>query len=120
MPETSEPLRLPRTLLAQADMVAACRARDFATIFRLVKTRAGVYPSKIGRLCDMTPSRVGEVLSGKRVVTHIDVIERIADGLRIPGSMLGLGAHVGSSHFTNRTGLLALPRYRDFWPRPGA
>lgn len=102
MPETSEPLRLPRTLLAQADMVAACRARDFATIFRLVKTRAGVYPSKIGRLCDMTPSRVGEVLSGKRVVTHIDVIERIADGLRIPGSMLGLGARTWEAA-TSRT-----------------
>ncbi|MFE4392507.1 MULTISPECIES: tetratricopeptide repeat protein [Streptomycetaceae] len=60
-------------------------------MFRLLKT-AGIYPSLIARACDMTPSRVGEVMSGKRRIEKIDLIERIADGLHIPGRMLGLAS----------------------------
>jgi tetratricopeptide (TPR) repeat protein len=55
-----------------------------------VKTKAGIYPSRIAALCGMTPSRVGEIMAGRRGLAHIDVIERVADGLRIPGAMLGL------------------------------
>jgi hypothetical protein len=71
-------------------MIEACRVRDFARVFRLVKTKAGIYPSMIARRCDLTPSRVGEVIAGRRQLQHMDVIERISDGLRIPGHMLGL------------------------------
>ncbi|MCO6740605.1 helix-turn-helix domain-containing protein, partial [Streptomyces sp. CHA15] len=66
------------------------RRRDFGAVFRLVKARAGVYPSMIARRCDLTPSRVGEVMAGRRQLVRMDVVERIADGLRIPGHMLGL------------------------------
>ncbi|MCZ0983827.1 hypothetical protein O1L60_44495 [Streptomyces diastatochromogenes] len=72
-------------------MADACRARDFGAIFKLAQ-RAGLYPSRIARLCDMTPSRVSEVIANKRAVTQIGVIERIADGIGIPGAMLGLAA----------------------------
>ncbi|MGW4072640.1 helix-turn-helix domain-containing protein [Streptomyces asiaticus] len=68
----------------------ACQRRDFARIFRLVKLKAGIYPSRIAALCGMTPSRVGEIMAGRHALAHIDVIERVADGLRIPGAMLGL------------------------------
>jgi hypothetical protein len=44
----------------------------------------------IARRCELTPSRVGEVIAGRRQLLHMDVVERIADGLRIPGHMLGL------------------------------
>ncbi|MBP0457496.1 hypothetical protein [Streptomyces montanisoli] len=71
-------------------MIGACRARDFGCIFKLVKARAGIYPSMIARRCDLTPSRVGEVIAGRRQLLHMDVIERISDGLHIPGHMLGL------------------------------
>lgn len=81
---------LPADLLASATWQEACRARDFARIFRLVKVKAGIYPSRIAALCGMTPSRVGEIMAGRRGLAHIDVIERVADGLRIPGAMLGL------------------------------
>lgn len=81
---------LPADLLASAAWQEACRARDFARIFRLVKGKAGIYPSRIAALCGMTPSRVGEIMAGRRGLAHIDVIERVADGLRIPGAMLGL------------------------------
>ncbi|WP_432114681.1 XRE family transcriptional regulator [Streptomyces sp. S1] len=90
MPEPSRSKELPVSLLTDPVMIEACRARDFGRVFRLVKTRAGIYPSMIARRCDLTPSRVGEVIDGRRQLLHMEVIERISDGLRIPGHMLGL------------------------------
>ncbi|MFE7499306.1 XRE family transcriptional regulator [Streptomyces albidoflavus] len=90
MPEPSRSKELPVSLLTDPVMVEACRARDFCRIFQLVKARAGIYPSMVARRCDLTPSRVGEVIAGRRQLLHMDVIERISDGLRIPGHMLGL------------------------------
>ncbi|MFE6935353.1 hypothetical protein ACFVDT_25375 [Streptomyces sp. NPDC057699] len=58
---------LPADLLASATWQEACRARDFARIFRLVKVKAGIYPSRIAALCGMTPSRVGEIIRGGAV-----------------------------------------------------
>ncbi|WP_407560495.1 tetratricopeptide repeat protein [Streptomyces sp. 184] len=86
----SEPQQqLPPRLLNDAEMIRACRERDFSRVFRLVK-RAGIYPALIARRCELTPSRVGEIAQGQRVIRDMNVIERIADGLRIPGHMLGL------------------------------
>ncbi|MFF2571089.1 XRE family transcriptional regulator [Streptomyces sp. NPDC058084] len=82
---------LPSRVLELPEMVDACRDRDFGVIFKLAQ-RAGLYPSRIARLCDMTPSRVSEVIARKRAVTQIGVIERVADGIGIPGAMLGLAA----------------------------
>lgn len=91
MPEhSSSPPELPVRLLNNPEMVDACGVRDFARIFRLVQRYAGVYPSMIARRGGLTPSRVGEVMAGRRELRHMDVIERIADGLRIPGHLLGL------------------------------
>ncbi|ARX87855.1 tetratricopeptide repeat protein [Streptomyces alboflavus] len=90
MTEQSRPQELPARLLTDPEMIKACRARDIASVFRLVKIKAGIYPSMIGKRCGLTPSRVGEVITGRRQLQHMDVIERISDGLRIPGHMLGL------------------------------
>ncbi|MBP5938482.1 helix-turn-helix domain-containing protein [Streptomyces acidiscabies] len=90
MSNADRPQELPSRLLTDPEMIEACRVRDFARVFRLLKVRAGIYPSMIARRCELTPSRVGEVVAGRRQLLHMDVIERIADGLRIPGHMLGL------------------------------
>ncbi|MEV5978909.1 helix-turn-helix transcriptional regulator [Streptomyces sp. NPDC052114] len=90
MTEQSRPQELPAGLLTDPEMIDACRVRDFARVFRMVKARAGIYPSMLARRCDLTPSRVGEVIAGRRQLLHMDVVERISDGLRIPGHMLGL------------------------------
>ncbi|WP_405840622.1 hypothetical protein OG528_21825 [Streptomyces platensis] len=97
MPESPPPQELPVRLLTDPEMVDACRLRDFARVFRLVKKRAGIYPSMIARRCDLTPSRVGEVMAAKRKLLHMDVVERISDGLRIPGHMLGLSPRTWES-----------------------
>ncbi|MFE5711431.1 hypothetical protein ACFQ7J_11485 [Streptomyces sp. NPDC056501] len=90
MPEPPRSKELPVSLLTDPVMIGACQVRDFGRVFQLVKARAGIYPSMIARRCDLTPSRVGEVIAGRRQLLHMDVIERISDGLRIPGHMLGL------------------------------
>ncbi|WP_371528706.1 helix-turn-helix domain-containing protein [Streptomyces sp. NBC_01283] len=90
MTEQARAQELPAGLLTDPEMIAACQGRDFAQIFRIVKVKAGIYPSMIARRCELTPSRVGEVMAGRRQLLHMDVVERIADGLRIPGHMLGL------------------------------
>lgn len=94
MPKPSRSNELPVGLLTDPVMIEACQVRDFGRIFRLVKARAGIYPSMVARRCDLTPSRVGEVIAGRRQLLHMDVIERISDGLRIPGHMLGLARRV--------------------------
>ncbi|MEU7370057.1 hypothetical protein AB0B92_31745 [Streptomyces hygroscopicus] len=90
MPKYEEPFGLPARLLSDPEMIDACRKRDFPRVFTLAKRRGGFYASLIARRCDLTPSRVGEVMKGERQIRDIGVIERVADGLRIPGHMLGL------------------------------
>ncbi|MFE4309206.1 XRE family transcriptional regulator [Streptomyces sp. NPDC056891] len=82
--------RLPERLLGMPEFIQACKGHDFAAVFSLVKSRAGIYPAQIARLCELTPSRVGEIMDRRRRLTQLAVIERIADGLRIPGGMLRL------------------------------
>lgn len=84
-------LSLPPALLGRPEFARACEARDFATLFALVK-RYGISQVKLAGALDMTTSRVGEIIHGKRQITSIDVIERISDRLRIPGRLLGLAA----------------------------
>ncbi|MGK5628610.1 hypothetical protein [Streptomyces sp. URMC 123] len=89
MSQPSQRPEFPVHLLSSPAMIEACRERDFARIFTLAR-RAGMHNSLIARLCDMTASRVGEVISGTRQLRDMAVIERVSDGLRIPGHMLGL------------------------------
>ncbi|MBC3839899.1 hypothetical protein GXW82_05835 [Streptacidiphilus sp. 4-A2] len=86
----SEPLGLPSRLLAHPEFVAACARRDIGAVFRLAKLHAGFFPARIGRLTGLTTSRVSEHMSTQRVMSNMQVIERVSDGLRIPGHLLGL------------------------------
>ncbi|WP_329177871.1 hypothetical protein [Streptomyces sp. NBC_01477] len=92
MIEPTGAVGLPARLLADPEMIAACAARNFTKVFGLAKARGGFHVSRIARQCELTPSRVGEVISGRRTITNMSVIERVADGLRVPGHMLGLAS----------------------------
>ncbi|UGQ11509.1 helix-turn-helix domain-containing protein [Yinghuangia sp. ASG 101] len=59
-------------------------------IFRLASAHADCSYSRLARLCEMTPSRVSQYAKGTMRVRDQRVFERVADGLRIPGGMLGL------------------------------
>ncbi|MFD0564468.1 hypothetical protein ACFQ2M_22505 [Kitasatospora saccharophila] len=109
---------LPSRLLAAPEMVAACAVRDFTAVFRLAKARGGFHASRIARACELTPSRVGEVIAGHREITNMTVIERIADGLRIPGHMVGLAPRAWEGQ--QATFRPALPLYQPATPSAGS
>lgn len=83
---------LPRTVLDREDMRRALAEHDFAAVFSLVKKYGGLSQNRIAAACLLTPGKVSSYMNGLQKVTSFDVICRIADGLRIPGALLGLAA----------------------------
>ncbi|GAA2135874.1 hypothetical protein [Streptomyces synnematoformans] len=78
-------------LLHSEPMQQACAQRDFGEVFRLVNRRAGAsYADIAAAVGKMTSARVGDVIRGVRRIRDVSVIERVADGLGIPGHMLGI------------------------------
>lgn len=90
MSPAQQPEALPQHLVGRDDFKARCSAHDFAEVLRLMQKYTGYTNSRIARLTEMTPSRISDILNGRIRVRSNEVIERIADGLRIPGGMLGL------------------------------
>jgi transcriptional regulator with XRE-family HTH domain len=86
----SAPIQVPKALLRRPEFIAACGNRDFGAAFHLIKKYGGISQVKLAAALDMTPSRVGEVIKGRRQIASIDVIERVSDRLHIPGHYLGL------------------------------
>lgn len=112
MPLSQQVAGLPPHLLARIDFIAACNRRDFSEIFRLIRKYAGFSSSKIARLMETTPGHIGRVLNNGSIITTIDVIERAADGLRIPGALLGLAARSWESEHQTQ-GVQATPEPAD-------
>ncbi|MEU6495713.1 hypothetical protein [Streptomyces sp. NPDC046984] len=81
--------QVPRHLLHDPAFVGALSARDFATVFAMAH-EAGVSFYRIGEACGMKDERVSRIARGQGTVTALDTIERVADGLRIPGALIGL------------------------------
>ncbi|MBV9011137.1 MAG: hypothetical protein JO281_23035 [Pseudonocardiales bacterium] len=69
-------------------MRAALTARDIGTVYRLLG-RQGVSQRRIAQVTGQSQSEVCEILKGRQVC-NIWVLERIADGLGIPRSRIGL------------------------------
>ncbi len=86
----SAPEPLPAHLLSDPTFTAACANRQIGAVFQAVARQSGIGPAQIARRTGLSTSRVSEIMSGPREVSSMDVIERIADGLHIPGRMLGL------------------------------
>ncbi|MEV2279203.1 hypothetical protein AB0I72_26860 [Nocardiopsis sp. NPDC049922] len=83
------PAALPRHLLDRDDLREALARHDFATVVHLARQH-GISNLKIADSCGMKPERVGKIARGQVRVTSYDKICDIADGLRIPGHLLGL------------------------------
>ncbi|WP_250291435.1 helix-turn-helix domain-containing protein [Frankia sp. CiP1_Cm_nod1] len=72
-------------------MRAALAARDFGTAFRLMRKYDAASQDRIASAVEgLDQSRVSKIVHGRDRVASLELIERIADGLRIPGGMLGL------------------------------
>ncbi|RMI38228.1 helix-turn-helix domain-containing protein [Streptomyces triticirhizae] len=77
-------------LLDRPDLQRALAEHDFAATFALIRKYGGLSQNRIAAACQLTPGKVSTIIKGTHQVTSYDVIARIADGLRIPGHMLGL------------------------------
>lgn len=80
-------------LLARSDFLQALAERDFGMAFRLLRRHQGTTQAQIAAATGLTQGRISKLMSDEQMrVMHIDVIERIVDGLRIPGHLVGLAA----------------------------
>jgi transcriptional regulator with XRE-family HTH domain/tetratricopeptide (TPR) repeat protein len=80
---------LDPALLDRADVRAALAARDVGTVYRLLG-KAGVSQRRIAELTHQSQSEVSEIRKGRQV-RDVWVLERIADGLRVPRAWMRLG-----------------------------
>ncbi len=85
---------LPEAVRDHPEVVKACRNRDVGRLFRLVgnltEEPARFSNSHLARRCGLSKSRVAEYMDRKRQAISLDVLARIADGLRIPGARFQL------------------------------
>ncbi|MEU1307801.1 hypothetical protein ABZ419_02740 [Streptomyces cinnamoneus] len=83
------PAALPVDLFANERLLRALAGRDFGVVFYVLHA-FGVSYTKIAEACELKTDRVSRLARGEGEITSLPVIERIADGLRIPGPLLGL------------------------------
>ncbi|MFE0865959.1 helix-turn-helix domain-containing protein [Streptomyces rochei] len=88
--DATTPGPLAREVLERDDVKRALEEHDFAAAFSLIKKWGGLSQNRIAAACQLTPGKVSTIISGQQQVTSFDVICRIADGLRIPGRLVGL------------------------------
>ena len=103
--DTRDP-KIPSSLTRRSEFIAACASRDMQEVFRLASKYGGLSTAALGRMSGLGAGRVREVLHGKRSIKGFDVIEAIADGLGIPGAMLGLAFvsdSMGAHHQIGKT-----------------
>ncbi|WP_327074326.1 hypothetical protein OG196_30575 [Kitasatospora purpeofusca] len=92
---------LSAELLAREDLRLALAEHDFAAAFGLIKKYGGLSQNRIAAACRLTPGKVSVIMSdGSKRITSYEVIARIADGLGIPGSLLGLAPRSWEQHST--------------------
>lgn len=88
--DATAPGPLAPEILEREDITRALAEHDFSAAFSLIKKWGGLSQNRIAVACQLTPGKVSTIISGQRQVTSFEVICRIADGLRIPGRMVGL------------------------------
>ena len=78
-------------LLARPEFRAACATRDFGVLFALMRKYDGASQDRISSPVEgLTQSRVSKIVKGEDSISGMALVERISDGLRIPGNYLGL------------------------------
>ncbi|MFD9270789.1 helix-turn-helix domain-containing protein [Streptomyces goshikiensis] len=84
------PAALPPQLLLDPRVSDALARRDVGAVFGLAHAQAGISFNRLSEATGIRAERVSQLAKGDGTVTSLPVLERIADGLRIPGRDLGL------------------------------
>ncbi|TCJ40729.1 helix-turn-helix transcriptional regulator [Parafrankia sp. BMG5.11] len=91
MAQPAPPYTVSPELLGRGEFRAACEAMDFQTIFRLMRKYDGASQDRVSSpVRGLTQSRVSRVMSGETRIATLELVERIADALRIPGAYFRL------------------------------
>lgn len=90
---------LPPEVLSRGDFRQACAERDLGEVLKLAKRWGGVgfTASHLARRCELTVSRVQDYISGRVQAQRVEIFERVADGLHIPGAMFDLAPRAWES-----------------------
>jgi len=78
------PPALPAAFWHRPDVRAALARQDIGALFRLARDRDDLSQQRIAIAVDMAQGRVSEITRGKRTVTTLTALTRIADGLAMP------------------------------------
>jgi hypothetical protein len=81
----AELIEIPDSLWQRADLLDALRGRDMGRLFLLLRQYAGASQTRLAIACDMTQPKVSGIMRGTARVETLEVFERIADGLNMPG-----------------------------------
>lgn len=106
-----EPIAIPLWAWHRNETNEILARRDVGELFRFVRRYAGASQSRIAVACGMAQGRVNEVMNGRREVTRLDVLTRIADGLGMPDesrAQFGL-----ASRYPDREIVQAFPTQED-------
>ncbi|WP_211275299.1 XRE family transcriptional regulator [Actinoplanes rectilineatus] len=90
MNSTNSSAAIPGHVLKRGDMRDALARHDFGQVFALARQWGGISYSRIAAACQIKPERVGSLARGIGTIASYEKIAAIADGLAIPGHMLGL------------------------------
>ncbi|MFB7178462.1 XRE family transcriptional regulator [Streptomyces sp. NPDC056257] len=86
-----DPPTVTAGLLDDERMLKALAARDVGAVFKLLNNR-GVSTRKLAAAVDISQGRLYDYMSGNCRVEKLSLFEQFADGLRIPGHLLGLAS----------------------------
>ncbi|HET8682721.1 MAG TPA: helix-turn-helix domain-containing protein [Micromonosporaceae bacterium] len=103
-----DPLQIDASFWQRDDVVHALSGRDIGTLFRLVRRYAGASQHRIGTAVGIQQGTISAIMRGDRAITSIDVLERIADGLGVPGqarTRLGLAPKEEPMHRRTALGI---------------
>jgi transcriptional regulator with XRE-family HTH domain len=78
-------IEIPDSLWQRAAMIEALRHRDIRRVFHLLRQYAGASQTRLAIACNMTQPKISGIMRGTAKVETLEVFERIADGLNMPG-----------------------------------
>lgn len=90
-------LRPPPEFWRRPDVVAALERRDMGALLRRYRGVTGASQTDVGMLVGLAQSHVSSLERGRRRITSLELFERLADGLGIPRSLLGLDGPPGAT-----------------------
>ena len=78
------PVAMPGYAWRRPDVRAALEKRDTATLLRLIQRHTGASQARLAAAIGIGQPRMNEIINGKRQVTRLEVLERLAAGVAMP------------------------------------